>query len=53
MTTPCPWHRRHGAGLLPRRAPLPEHSLHATSVELQTDATGMYRVFHWFVLQPE
>jgi hypothetical protein len=32
---------------------LPQHSLHATEVELHTEATGMYRVFHWFVLQPE
>jgi hypothetical protein len=32
---------------------LPLHSLHASRVELSTEATGMYRVFHWFVLQPE
>jgi hypothetical protein len=31
---------------------LPAHALRATS-ELRTEANGMYRVFHWFVLQPE
>ncbi len=32
---------------------LPPHALHATDVELHTEATGMYRAFHWFVLQPD
>jgi hypothetical protein len=32
---------------------VPAHSLHSTEVELETEATGMYRVWHWFVLQPE
>ncbi|MGE5184847.1 MAG: hypothetical protein ACM31C_22400 [Acidobacteriota bacterium] len=32
---------------------LPPHTFHARDVELRVEATGMYRVFHWFVLQPE
>jgi len=32
---------------------VPQHALHATDVEIHTEATGMYRAFHWFVLQPE
>jgi hypothetical protein len=32
---------------------LAAHALHARSVELHTVANGPYRVFHWFVLQPE
>ena len=27
--------------------------LHAPQIELRTETTGPYRVFHWFVLQPE
>jgi hypothetical protein len=32
---------------------LPAHALPSREVELRTDATGVYRVFHWFVLQPD
>ena len=31
---------------------LPAHALRADA-ELRTEANGIYRVFHWFVLQPE
>jgi hypothetical protein len=31
---------------------LPAHALRATT-QLHTEANGIYRVFHWFVLQPE
>jgi hypothetical protein len=31
---------------------LPAHALRASS-DLHTEANGIYRVFHWFVLQPE
>ena len=30
---------------------LPQHSFHTREVTLRTEATGPYRVFHWFVLQ--
>ena len=29
------------------------HALPTGEVEIHSEATGMYRVFHWFVLQPE
>jgi hypothetical protein len=32
---------------------LPAHALPARDAELRTEASGAYRVFHWFVLQPE
>ena len=32
---------------------LPAHAFGASTVELRSDANGIYRVFHWFVLQPE
>jgi len=32
---------------------LPVHALPAADAELHTEANGIYRVFHWFVLQPE
>ncbi len=32
---------------------LPMHALHGARPVLHTEATGPYRVFHWFVLQPE
>jgi hypothetical protein len=32
---------------------LPPHAATSHSVELRTQASGIYRVFHWFVLQPE
>ncbi len=32
---------------------LPPRTLREREVELRTSATGPYRVFHWFVLQPE
>jgi hypothetical protein len=32
---------------------LPPHVSASRSLELRTEATGIYRVFHWFVLQPE
>jgi hypothetical protein len=32
---------------------LPPHALPTAEVELHTEAQGAYRVFHWFVLQPE
>jgi hypothetical protein len=32
---------------------LPKHAVADGEVELSTDASGPYRVFHWFVLQPE
>jgi hypothetical protein len=31
---------------------LPARTLDTSNVELRTEATGAYRVFHWFVLQP-
>ena len=32
---------------------LPAHAAKTADVELRTEAKGMYRVFHWFVLQAE
>ncbi len=32
---------------------LPAHALPRDVAELRTEANGVYRVFHWFVLQPE
>jgi hypothetical protein len=32
---------------------LPAHALPAGDAQLHTTASGAYRVFHWFVLQPE
>lgn len=32
---------------------VPAHALRTREVELRTEATGAYRVFHWFVLQPD
>ncbi|HTL38909.1 MAG TPA: hypothetical protein VL326_37515, partial [Kofleriaceae bacterium] len=32
---------------------LPAHATKRAEVELRTEAKGMYRVFHWFVLQPD
>jgi hypothetical protein len=32
---------------------LPPYATQTGTLELHTEATGMYRVFHWFVLQPE
>ena len=32
---------------------LQPHALREAEVEVHTEATGPYRVFHWFVLQPE
>jgi hypothetical protein len=32
---------------------LPPGSFSTSTVELRTQATGAYRVFHWFVLQVE
>jgi hypothetical protein len=32
---------------------LPPHALPEGVTELRTEASGPYRVFHWFVLQPE
>jgi hypothetical protein len=32
---------------------LPAHAAKTPDLELRTEANGMYRVFHWFVLQPE
>lgn len=32
---------------------LPPHSLGSTQSEIRVEANGIYRVFHWFVLQPE
>jgi hypothetical protein len=32
---------------------LPAKTVDTPSVELHTEATGAYRVFHWFVLQPQ
>ena len=32
---------------------LAAHALPGAEAELRTEATGPYRVFHWFVLQPE
>jgi hypothetical protein len=29
------------------------HALPSTASEIRVEASGMYRVFHWFVLQPE
>ena len=29
------------------------HALSAAGSEIRVEATGIYRVFHWFVLQPE
>ena len=31
---------------------VPPHALRTPEVELRTEASGIYRVFHWFVLQP-
>jgi len=32
---------------------LPARALAAPAVEVRTESSGIYRVFHWFVLQPE
>ena len=32
---------------------LQPHALREPDVEVHTEASGPYRVFHWFVLQPE
>ncbi|HEX5059872.1 MAG TPA: hypothetical protein VFV99_10960 [Kofleriaceae bacterium] len=32
---------------------LPAHALPTANTELHVEANGIYRVFHWFVLQPE
>ena len=32
---------------------LPPHALPARGAEVRTEASGPYRVFHWFALQPE
>jgi hypothetical protein len=32
---------------------LQPHALREPEIELHTEATGPYRVFHWFVLQPD
>jgi hypothetical protein len=32
---------------------LPPHAASSRTLELRTQASGIYRVFHWFVLQPE
>lgn len=32
---------------------MPAHAVRTREVELRTEANGVYRVFHWFVLQPE
>jgi hypothetical protein len=32
---------------------LPAHALPSAETELRVEASGVYRVFHWFVLQPE
>ncbi|MEO8552045.1 MAG: hypothetical protein ABI678_18840 [Kofleriaceae bacterium] len=32
---------------------LPQRAFHTRSVELRTETSAPYRVFHWFVLQPE
>jgi hypothetical protein len=32
---------------------LPQRAFHTRAVELRTEASAPYRVFHWFVLQPE
>jgi hypothetical protein len=32
---------------------LPPHAARSRTLELRTQASGIYRVFHWFVLQPE
>jgi len=32
---------------------LPPHALHDAHARLHTEASGPYRAFHWFVLQPD
>jgi hypothetical protein len=32
---------------------LPAHGVRGAQAELRVEASGIYRVFHWFVLQPE
>ena len=32
---------------------LPNHTFHDRTVTLRVEASGAYRVFHWFVLQPD
>ncbi len=32
---------------------VPQRLFHEREIEVRTEATGAYRVFHWFVLQPE
>jgi len=32
---------------------LPAHAFRTADVELHSEADGIYRVFHWFVLQPD
>jgi hypothetical protein len=32
---------------------LPPHAFDTREIELRSETTGLYRVFHWFVLQPE
>ncbi|HEY5920449.1 MAG TPA: hypothetical protein VIV11_02205, partial [Kofleriaceae bacterium] len=32
---------------------LPAHAFRGREVELRSEANGIYRVFHWFVLQPD
>jgi hypothetical protein len=32
---------------------LPPHALHDSHARLHTEASGPYRAFHWFVLQPD
>ncbi|MFT3697418.1 MAG: hypothetical protein QM831_30020 [Kofleriaceae bacterium] len=32
---------------------VPQRAFHADTIELRTEASAPYRVFHWFVLQPD
>ena len=32
---------------------IPPHALPSNASTIRIEASGMYRVFHWFVLQPE
>lgn len=32
---------------------IPPHALPSTASEIRVEASGMYRVFHWFALQPD